>query len=92
MKRILILLLALTSTSSFAFTNCDLTSYRWTCELPTHLKPTKSAHSLVYCGRTHSFITKAQYDQLARYHRANVNMSIAVNDEYADGQCLPAGR
>lgn len=93
MKRIYLLMaLALTSTASFASTNCDLTSYHWGCDMPIHLKPSRTAHSLVNCGSTHGYITEAQYDQLARYHRANVNMSITVNDEYADGPCVPAGR
>ncbi len=92
MKRIPILILALTCTTSFAYTHCDLTSYHWGCDRPAKVKPTPSAHALVYCGRTYAYITVAQYDELARYQRANVNMSITVDDEYVDGPCVPAGR
>ena len=92
MKRLALLAIVFCSVSHPAFSSCDLTRYHWDCDIPLHIKPTKSAHSLVRCGSTYGYITEAQYDQLAHYHRENVNMSVSINDEFADGPCVPSGR
>ncbi len=92
MKRTVIIIIALSLPWLTAFANCDLTRYHWDCDITLHIKPTREAHSLVYCGGTYGYITKAEYDVLARYHRANVNMSLAVNNDYVDGPCIPSGR
>lgn len=93
MKRLSIVFVLLTLISpQTTFADCDLTEFRWDCEAPLQVKPKPYASSLIYCGRTFGYITKAQYDRLARYQRVNVNMSITVNDEYVDGPCIPAGR
>lgn len=93
MKRLslLIILLSLLPLQA-TFANCDLTRFRWDCEAPLNIKPTPYAHSLIYCGRTFGYITQAQYDDLVRYQRVNVNMSVTVDGEYVDGPCIPAGR
>lgn len=92
MKCSAFLIIALCFTSITTYANCDLTRYRWECDLNMQIKPTPAAHSLVYCGNTYGYITKAQYDVLRRYQRANVNMSLTINGSYVDGPCIPSGR
>ena len=75
-----------------AHANCDITRFRWDCEQSVTIKPKSYATSLIHCGHVSMYLTKAQYDTLARYQRVNVNMSIMVDGEYLDGPCVPAGR
>lgn len=94
MKRsiIIIAFLIFSINTALAKPNCDLTEFRWECEMPFHVKPSRHASALVYCGNIVGYVTQEEYDVLMRYQRADVNMILTVNGEYVDSPCLPNRR
>lgn len=91
-KRVLFILILGMLPMSLSFANCDLTEFRWECDIRIQPKPTKAAHALVYCGNHYGYVTPRQYDLLTRYQRANVNMILTINGAYVDSPCVPSGR
>ncbi|MBA4695761.1 MAG: hypothetical protein H2069_00050 [Legionella sp.] len=75
--------------SAFAFAICDLSHFRWPCDIPVRMKPHASTH-LVYCGNTPVYVTAEQYYQLVRYQRANVQHVLKINEDYLESPCIPS--
>jgi len=71
--------------------NCDLTEFRWLCEIAVHHKYSEVAPSVIDCGGTNVYVTREQYETIARYQRASINMTLKVNGEYITSPCVPAG-
>ena len=85
----LIIFSFISTNSALAAPNCDLTHFRWDCDLPMKTKPTHATPSTVYCGNIRGYLTPAQYDTLTRYYRRNINMVLKVNGEYINSPCIP---
>lgn len=92
MKKYFMVLILFILPLNVLFANCDLTQFRWECDLNARPVPSKSQYSLVYCGNTRVYISQAEYEVLARYQRANVNMVLKINGDYLDSPCIPAER
>jgi hypothetical protein len=82
---------------AIVFTNvanaeCDLTIFRWGCDMTIQPHPTHWARSLVYCGNAYGYGTPAQYNMLQHYQRANVDFVLKLNGEFIEGPCVPGYR
>ena len=89
MKKTCILILTFAPLIGLA-NNCNISRFHWDCDIPLYAKPNHHAHSLVYCGNIPVYVTKRDYLNLVSYQRANINMTMTVNDEYFDSPCIPA--
>lgn len=90
MKKIAACILILNATATMA--NCDLSRFRWDCDIPIQPARTVTAKSLVYCGSSYGYITQEQFMQLSRYKRRSMNMVLKINGEYVTSPCYPAER
>lgn len=90
MKRVL--LISGLAFSALVSANCDLSLFRWGCDLKIHPYPTHSARSLVYCGNAYGYVSPADYTMLQHYQRANVDFVLKLNGEFIEGPCVPGYR
>ena len=89
MTKYLLGVLCLAATVPATATNCDLTDFRWMCKLPIQARPSHHAPSVIDCNGRNVFVSHAQYNEIMRYQRANVNMVLKVNGEYISSPCVP---
>ena len=85
----ILLLTLLPASFSIAMTNCDLTHFRWDCDLPMKTRSSHETHAMVYCDDIKGYLTQTQYNRLTRYYRRNMNMVLKVNGEYIASPCIP---
>lgn len=71
--------------------NCDLSTYRWQCNITPKLSPARNLVT-VFCNGTPVFITRHQRNILNRYAQSNVIMNLKVNGEYFTGPCKLASK
>jgi hypothetical protein len=92
MKKIVLTALLVIFPFCSVYANCDLTRFRWDCDIPIKPSSSKGTRALVYCGNSYGYITQQQYEILSRYHRRSVNMVLKINGEYIDSPCVPDRR
>ncbi len=91
MTKYLLGVLLLVAPVATTFANCDLTQFRWSCEIPVRDRVSQTWPSVIDCGGTNVYVTRSQYEEIMRYQRASVNMTLKVNGEYVTSPCVPAG-
>lgn len=89
MTKYLLVVLLLIAPLSAMSTNCDLTNFRWMCKLPIQPGATRHTPAVIDCNGTNVFVTRSQYEEIMRYQRASVNMTLKVNGEYISSPCVP---
>lgn len=89
MKKIAAILMIFSTT---AFADCDLSRFRWDCEIPIQPDVTQTARALVYCGASYGYISEEEYKKLSRYKRRNMNMVLKINNEYVSSPCYISER
>ena len=90
MKSIFLLVLSMFVCLS-VYGQCDLTRFADECAIPFTTKGATD-RSQVYCGEQLGYISRAHFEVLRRYQRANTNMILTVNGEYYDSPCIPFRR
>jgi len=88
----LILLFIVLPINCLSAKNCDLTRFKWDCDIPMKVTPSRTDQSLVYCGSLRGYITPSDFQILNSYYRRDVNMVLKVNGEYVDSPCQPVRR
>lgn len=88
MKHWTLIMALMISPFEIATANCDLTHFRWDCDIRLHVRPTHQASSLVYCGDAYGYVTQSQFDIIAAYNRADVNIVLDLDNEYTDSPCI----
>lgn len=92
MRKLSIVAILFIQPLNMAFADCDLTRFRWECDIPIKPTHTKTNHSLVYCGHPFGYINADQFELLSHYQQANINMVLKVNGEYIESPCVPVDR
>lgn len=92
MKKFAVLFMLGYTTCGFSIANCDLSRFKWDCDLPMKVKPSRTDQSLVYCNDLRGYITPAQFQILNQYYHRDVNMVLRVNGEYIESPCIPIRR
>lgn len=92
MKRIAILFMLSYASYGFSTANCDLSKFKWDCDLPMKVKPSRAHQSLVYCGDLRGYLSPTEFQVLNHYYRRDVNMVLRVNGEYIEAPCVPIRR
>lgn len=89
MTKYLLGVLLLIATIPATAANCDLTDFRWMCKLPIQPRATRHTPAVIDCNGTNVFVSRSEYEEIMRYQRANVNMTLKVNGEYISSPCVP---
>lgn len=92
MKSCLLALLFFLPTFVAAQAHCELHRFRWECDIAIYPDPSPAAPSLVYCGNSYGYVSKADYDTLVRFHRRSINMVLKIDGEFLESPCIPAHR
>jgi len=89
MKKTLLSVLLWMAPIAVMAVNCGLTEYRWLCQIPIQTNGSNRAPSVIDCGGTEVYVTRSQYEEIMRYQRASVNMTLNVHGEYVSSPCVP---
>ena len=92
MKRILVTVLISSFWTGNVLANCDLSRFRWECELPVKSKTEGSSNYYVDCGGTPVGVTQGQHTILKRYHNRSIVTVLEYNGEVVDALCRPADK
>lgn len=70
--------------------NCDLTKFKWDCDLKPSIIAKKNKSSLFYCGNSYAYLTPKQLAILSAYQRAAINVVLKINNQYITSPCYPS--
>lgn len=75
------------SSMALASGHCDISEFKWDCDLRAKTRPTSNYKSLVYCRDTLVAISEESRSTLNRFNHASINMVLKVNGEFIDAPC-----